>query len=71
MDALSMSFQLADESKQLVKVLVIAERVDGSFLTLDSDLTANEAKILCSAFVSWIDQALGRELERGKSGHGS
>ena len=43
-DALSIAFQVAEESATLVKLLVIGVRANGSVLILDSGLTLDEAQ---------------------------
>lgn len=67
-DALDMAFAIADESRDIVKLLAIGCRSNGSIFTLDTGLTVDEAKELCSQFVSWMDQCLGREMERSQDG---
>jgi hypothetical protein len=63
-DALAIAFEICDNSPELVKLLAIGCRADGSFFTRDTGLTVDEAKELCAQFVSWMDQCLGREIER-------
>jgi len=63
-DPLSIAYYIADQSKLIIKMLVVGYKTDGSTFILDTDLTADEAKKLCTGFISWIDQSLGREMER-------
>lgn len=63
-DALSIAYEICDQSKQLVKLLAIGSRVDGSMFIQDTGLTVDEAKELCKQFVSWMDVCIGREIER-------
>lgn len=63
-DALSIAFQLADESPEVVKLLVIGYRANGSTFTLDTGVTVDEAKEMCSQFISWMDRCVGRDIER-------
>lgn len=64
--ALSISFAIADESRDIVKLLAIGYRSNGSIFTLDTGLTVAEAKELCAVFVTWMDQCIGREIERAR-----
>ncbi len=63
-DALSIAFSVADESPELVKLLVVGFRTDGSIFHTDTGLTVDEAKELCYDFVAWMDRCVGREIER-------
>ena len=61
-DALSIAFSIADESKQLIKLLAIGVRTDGSVFLLDSGLTEEDADQLCKDFRVWIGDKLGQEM---------
>lgn len=65
-DPLSIAYYIADNSATIVKMLVLGFKTDGSTFILDTDLTADEGKKLCLGFCSWVDQSLGREMEREK-----
>ena len=61
---LDISFRIADRQKEIDKILVLMLFKNGSSSSLDNGLTAEEAKQMVDAFKSWIDQCLGREMER-------
>jgi hypothetical protein len=63
-DALDIAFEISDNSRDIVKLLVIGFRTNGSIIALDTGLTVDEAKELCGQYVSWMDRCLGREIER-------
>lgn len=63
-DALAIAFDISDHSAEIDKLLVIGVRLNGSVLSYDTGLTVDEAKRMCAAFISWMDQSIGRELER-------
>lgn len=63
-DALDIGYEICDQSRDIVKLLAIGCRADGSFFTRDTGLSVDEAKELCVQFVSWMDVCLGREIER-------
>lgn len=67
-DALAIGYDIMDNSADLVKLLAIGSRADGSFFLRDTGLTVDEAKELCAQFVSWMDRCLGRDLERAQGG---
>lgn len=67
-DALSIAFSIADESRDIVKLLAIGYRTDGSIFTSDTDLTIDEIRDLCSHFISRLDHCLGGEMERSPDG---
>jgi hypothetical protein len=61
-DALSIAFSIADESKQLVKLLAIGIRADGSVFLLDTGLTEEDANQLYGDFRVWVGDQLGKEM---------
>jgi hypothetical protein len=63
-DALSIAFSIADESKQLVKLLAIGIRADGSVFLLDTGLTEEDANQLYGDFRVWVGDQLGKEMLR-------
>lgn len=65
-DALAIGYELCDQSRDIVKLLAIGYRSNGSIFTLDTGLTVAEAKELCAVFVTWMDQCIGREIERAR-----
>lgn len=66
---LHIAARIAGEEGNLAKLLVLAVRRDGSSFSLDNGLTADEAKTLTIHFQTWVDQCLGREMEReGREG---
>ena len=67
-DALTLAYQIADESSEIVKMLVIGYRANGSTFTLDTGLTVDQAKEMSRAYISWIDECIGRDIERASKG---
>lgn len=63
-DPLSIAFQIADESKTLVKLLAIGVRANGSVLILDSGLTMDEAQEMGKDLGLWVGGQLEKELTR-------
>jgi hypothetical protein len=63
-EPLAIGYAICDESREITKLLVIGYRVNGSVFTMDTGLTADEAKQMIDGFRSWIDQCLGREIAR-------
>ena len=63
---LGIAFRIAEEDGRIDKLLVLAVRKDGTSFSIDNGLTAEEGKRLAMDFHSWLDQCLGREMERGK-----
>lgn len=61
-DALTIAWQIQEESKQLVKLLVLGVRADGSLLIIDSGLTKEDVDGLYRDFRLWIGGQLGNEL---------
>lgn len=61
-DALTIAWQIQEESKQLVKLLVLGVRADGSLLIIDSGLTQEDVDGLYKDFRLWIGQQLGNEM---------
>jgi aromatic ring-cleaving dioxygenase len=61
-DALSIGYEICDQAKQLVKLLAIGVRADGSLLILDSGLTEDDANELYKDFRLWIGDKLSKEL---------
>jgi len=51
------------EAPACAKMLLLGVRTDGSSFSMDSGLTASEAKDMAHAFVSWVDQCLGASKE--------
>lgn len=63
-DALSIGYEIMDQSSQLVKLLAIGVRTDGSILILDTGLTEDDANQMYRDFRLWMGDQLGRELMR-------
>lgn len=62
---LGIAFRIAEEDGAIQKLLVLGVRKDGTSFSMDSGLTAGEAKTLAIHFHSWLDHCLGREEEKG------
>lgn len=69
-EALRIAWNIADESSEIVKLLVIGHRANGSTFTYDTGLTVDEAKEMSQQFVSWMDAFIGREIERAAQSEG-
>jgi len=61
-DALSIAFQVAEESATLVKLLVIGVRANGSVLILDSGLSLDEAQKMGKDLGLWVGGQLEKEF---------
>jgi hypothetical protein len=58
------AFRIVETAEQIDQLLVLTLRKDGSGRSMDNGLTADEAKNLVMSFHSWVDQSLGRDMER-------
>jgi hypothetical protein len=58
------AFAIVEEAPKLSKLLVLMQRTDGSGRSIDTGLTVDQAKFVVMSFHSWLDQCLGREMER-------
>lgn len=63
-NALSIAFSIANESPEVIKLLVIGYRINGSTFSMDTGISVDEAKEMCAQFISWMDRCVGRDIER-------
>lgn len=63
-NAVDIAFRLHDEAENIDQVLVLIRTKDKRSLSMDNGLTATDAKEMAMSFHSWVDQCLGREMER-------
>lgn len=61
-DALAIGYEICDQSRQLVKLLAIGVRTDGSVLILDSGLTDEDANELFKDFRLWLGDKLEKQM---------
>jgi hypothetical protein len=54
-DALSIAYAIADESPEVVKLLVIGYRANGSTFSFDTGLTVDEAKEMTKQFLGQLE----------------
>lgn len=64
------AFWLMEQAPEEKKVLILIERQDGTNRSMDNGLKATEAKELLMSLHSYIDQCLGREMEREGNSNG-
>lgn len=62
-DALSISFAIADESPEIIKLLAIGYRANGSMFAIDTGMSVEETKEMCAMFISWKDRYMGPDIE--------
>lgn len=63
-DPLSIAYSIADESREIVKLLAIGIRANGSVLILDTGLTEEDANDMYRDFRLWLGDQLGKEMTR-------
>lgn len=61
-DALAIGYEIMDQSRELVKLLAIGIRADGSVLILDTGLTDEDANEMYGDFRLWLGGQLGRQI---------
>lgn len=62
-DALGIAFEIADQSREIVKLVAIGICTDGSLFLSDTGLSADEIQQMCSDFQAWRGDKLAKELE--------
>lgn len=61
-EPLTIAAMIADESRELVKVLVIGVRTNGSLMIIDSGLEDEDFDQMYKDFRLWVGRRLGKEL---------
>lgn len=61
-DALTIGYEIVDQSRDIVKLLAIGVKADGSFLILDSGLTDDDVNELYRDFRQWVGSQLEKEI---------
>lgn len=61
-DALCVAFALAEESAEIVKVLVVGQRTNGSFFVADTGLDSSEVESMFRDFRAWRGEKLAQEM---------
>lgn len=61
-DALTIGYEIVDQSRDIVKLLAIGVKTDGSFLILDSGLTDDDVNELYRDFRQWVGSQLEKEI---------
>jgi len=66
-EALWIADRAREEAPKCAKMLLLGIRTDDSSFSVDTGLTADEAKQMARDFISWVDQCLGaaREVQNG------
>jgi hypothetical protein len=62
LDAIGVAARIADESKQLVKIIALGIRLDGSLLILNSDMDESDLDRLFKDHRLWVGEHLGKEM---------
>ena len=62
LDAIGVAARIADESKQLVKIIALGIRLDGSLLILNSDMDESDLYRLFKDHRLWVGEHLGKEM---------
>ncbi len=60
------AFEIVQEAPKIAELLVLVQRTDGTGTAIDTGLTVDRAKVLVMSFHSWLDQCLGRDIERAE-----
>lgn len=60
---LELAFTVADQSKQIDKLLVVGTRIDGSLVLLHTGMTSEEIQQLCMDCRAWVGDKLAMELQ--------
>jgi hypothetical protein len=60
------AFEIVEEAPQVARMLVLMQRKDGTARSIDTGLTVDEAKNAIMGYHSWLDQCIGREMEKNE-----
>jgi len=63
LEPLQIAFQVADQAKEIDKLLVVGTRIDGSLFLTHTGMTSEEIQKLCSDCRAWVGEALAKELQ--------
>lgn len=63
-DALSIAFELEEQTKEIIQLLCIGTRIDGSLVLLHTGMSHEEIQKLCADCRTWLGDKLSHELQR-------
>lgn len=62
-EPLQIAFTVADQAKEIDKLLVVGTRIDGSLFLTHTGMTGEEIQKLCSDCRAWVGETLAKELQ--------